>query len=154
MKIFHAFYLLFTSASFLLLSSCSTDKIQLSSKEINFVKNRQNDFISLNYDKKAIREKRVDGIYKVVYSYYNTYYKNADLCRRDVNYATLQAYQIASAVKCVMAYKENHRFIDVIISSDEKGYRRNIEGENIACSYTIRFDVDSLKSTIISRYGN
>lgn len=154
MKIYNLFCLLNMCGAFVWFSACSTSKIKLSSKEINFVKNRQNDFISLNYDKKAIREKGANGIYKVVYSYYNTYYQNAELCRRDVNYATLQAYQIASAVKYVMAYKENHRFIDVIISSDEKGYRRNIEGENIACSYTIRFDVDSLKPTIISRYSN
>ncbi len=134
--------------------SCSTSKIPLTLKEKNFLENWKEDYISLYYDSKAIKENRQDGIYKIVYSYYNTYYKNSVFCGKDTNYIKQQAFQIVKVVKNVMGYRNNHQFIDIIISSDEKGWRKNSEGENISCSYTIRYDIASLKSKVISRYTN
>src|SRR5688572_24883813 len=120
--------------------SCAVNQGALNAVESNYTKRKSNRHRSMFifYDKKAIRQLRSDGIYKVEL---NEAGPLGSLCQYDTLTVKGKAIEIGYAVSRFMNHRQNHQYIDVQFTSS---YKRSSADEEMNCYYLIRMPVDSI----------
>jgi len=114
----------------------------LNRKETDYIgKSNRFHTISILYDNKAIRKLRSDGVYTVKISETDG---AGTLCSMDTSVIKAKALMVARTVSRFMNFRVHYEYIDVEFGSTVKNGRKNMLGEEVGCSYTIRMPLHSL----------
>lgn len=128
--------------------SCFTPSYSLNEREKIYIASAPRvKTISLNYDKKAIRALRNNGVYTIEIM------GGSNTCRSNVEGLKTEAMSTAYTVSQFMNFKEHHQYIDVIFGS--RSSQKKPDGNYAECKYIFRMPLDSIsKGKLLKSYNN